>query len=732
MPYGSHGMSGIDENGPYSNSAPEFDEDDFDLGQMLGVLIEGRWLIIGITLAAFSVGILYNFLATPIYEADGLLQVELKKSGIGTLDANALFEADTSINTEIEILVSRMVLGAVVDKLKLDISATPNYMPVIGAALARRTYVDERNAIKVDSLDVPEYLIGWPLALVAESANSYRLTSPDGDLSLNGLVGETASASYFDEPVSIFVSELRANKGDTFEIERLSRLYAIENLKGSLSIRERGYGSGILEISLEGTDPEKVSQQVNEIANVYVRKNVERKSAEAEKTLEFLDAQLPFVKQDMEAAEVAMNTYRLEKGSVDLPLETQAILEVIVSVEGERNKLRQERDKLTQSFTPAHPTVIALDKQIERQSSELAELNNQIRELPNTQQKVLRLIRDVAVNTELYTALLNTAQELRVVKAGTVGNVRVVDAAVPRYSPVKPRKLLVLLASLVLGGIIAVATAITRKALTGGVADPDVIEKRVNIPVYATIAHSKRQIRLYKDLQSNNANHAILAVDSPNDVTIESLRNLRTAMHFGMAYAVKNNCIMITGPTPAVGKSFVSVNLAAVLTSNDKKVLVIDGDMRRGHIHKYLGIEKENGLADLIGGEIEIDQALHETTIKGLTIMPAGKVPPDPSELLQHRRFAECLNELKPGFDHIVIDSPPILAVTDATIIGQLVGATMMVLKSGAHPMREIELSVKRLHQAGVKLNGLLVNDISIRSKHYGAGKFSYQYSSTD
>ena len=725
-------MSGIDENGPYSNSAPEFDEDGLDLGQMLSVLIESRWLIIGITLAAFSVGILYNFLATPVYEADGLLQVELKKSGIGTLDANALFEDDTSINTEIEILLSRMVLGAVVDKLKLDISATPDYLPVIGAALARRAYEDERNAIQVDTLDVPEYLIGWPLQLVAESADSYRLTSPDGDLSLNGLVGEAASASYYGEPVSIFVSELRANKGDTFEIERLSRLYAIESLKGSLSIQERGYGSGILEISLEGTDPEKVSQQVNEIANVYVRKNVERKSAEAEKTLEFLDAQLPFVKQDMEAAEVAMNTYRLEKGSVDLPLETQAILEVIVSVEGERNKLKQERDKVTQSFTPAHPTVIALDKQIERQNIELAELNNQIRDLPNTQQRVLRLVRDVAVNTELYTALLNTAQELRVVKAGTVGNVRVVDAAVPRYNPVKPRKLLVLLASLVLGGVIAVATAITRKALTGGVADPDVIEKRVNIPVYATIAHSKRQSRLYKDLQSKNANHAILAVDSPNDVTIESLRNLRTAMHFGMAYAVKNNCIMITGPSPSVGKSFVSVNLAAVLTSNDKKVLLIDGDMRRGHIHKYLGIERENGLADLIAGEIEIEQALHQTTVKGLTIMPAGKVPADPSELLQHRRFAECLNELKPGFDHIVIDSPPILAVTDATIIGQLVGATMMVLKSGAHPMREIQLSVKRLHQAGVKLNGLLVNDISIRSKHYGAGQFSYQYSSTE
>ncbi len=725
-------MTANTENDPFHSSSPEFDEDDFDLSHFLGGLIENKWLIISITLAAFSLGVVYTFLATPVYRADGLLRIEENKPAVGTLDVNALFERNTSVNAEIEMLLSRSVLGAVVDKLKLDISAAPDYMPIIGAALARRAYEDERNAIQVDTLDVPEYLIGWPLNLIVESDDSYQVTTQDGDLVLNGIVGELARADYYGEPVSVFVSELYANTGDTFHIERLPRLYAIENLQYSLRIRERGVDSGILEISVEGTDPEKVSQQVNEIANVYVRQNVESKSAEAEKTLAFLDGQLPSIKQAMEAAEVTMNEYRLEKGSVDLPLETQAILETIVSVEGELNDLMRERDKVTQSFTPAHPVVIALDKQIERQNIELGELNGRVRSLPSTQQEVLRLVRDVAVTTELYTILLNTAQELRVAKAGTVGNVRIVDAAVPRYSPVKPRGLLVLVASLMLGAFIAVAVTITRRALSNGVEDPDAIEKRVGIPLYATIAHSKRQDSLYKDLQSNDAYHAILAIDSPNDVAIESLRNLRTAMHFGIAYAVENNCIMITGPSPSVGKSFVSVNLATVLTSNNKKVLLIDGDMRRGHLHKYLGVKRDSGLSDYICGEIELDQALHQTPVEGLTLMPTGKILPDPSELLEHEQFAECLNELKPNFDHIIIDSPPVLAVTDAMIIGQLVGATMMVLKSGAHPMREIELSVKRLHQAGVKLNGLVLNGISIRSKHYGIGNYSYQNSHAD
>ena len=259
------------------------------------------------------------------------------------------------------------------------------------------------------------------------------------------------------------------------------------------------------------------------------------------------------------------------------------------------------------------------------------------------------------------------------------------------------------------------------------VEDPDLIEKHINIPVYATIAHSKNQERLYKKLQSKDAKRAILAVYDPDDIAIESLRSLRTALHFG-TLDVKNNCILIAGPSPTVGKTFVSVNLAAVLTSNDKKVLLIDGDMRRGHLHQYLGIKRENGLSDFISGEIPIGQAMHQTTINGLTLIPTGTIPPNPSELLLHNRFVNCINVLTPRFDHIIIDSPPILAVTDATIIGQMAGATLMVVKAGAHPMREIEESVKRLRQAGVNLRGVLFNDMDVSNRRYGAGKYSYQY----
>ena len=704
------------------------DDEEINLGELLGVLIENRWLIATITFLALVIGVYKAYTAVPVYRADGLLQVEEKSPGLSNLDVTAMLEDYTPVNAEIEILRSRSVLGVVVDNLKLDISAYPEFSTEIAAAIARRAPANERPRIKVDTLELPDSMRGQSMRLVATGGGKYDVFDDTETLILTGRVGEVATLVLSEgERLTLFVSELQGEIDQAYWVQRSPRLSAIRSLQGSLSVEEKGEWSGILEISVSGADPARIQEQVNEIANVYVRQNVDRRSAEAQKTLEFLDEQLPIVRQNMEAAELALNAYRLEKGSIDLPLETQTVLQTIVSVEAQVNQLRGEREKVTLAFTPAHPTVIALDRQISQLSAELADLNSQVRELPSTQQEVLRLIRDVEVNTALYTSLLDTAQELRVVKAGTVGNVRVIDYAVKPSSPTAPNRSRIVALAVLLGGFIGVALAFARKALKAGVEDADLIERHLNLPVYATIPHSNRQDRLFKDLKSKKAKRAILATDLPGDAAIESLRNLKTALHFGMM-DVKNNCIMIAGPSPSVGKSFVSVNLATVLASNDSKVLLVDGDLRRGHLHEYLGLTRENGLSEFISGDIPIGDVLQQTAVPGLTLIPTGVLPPNPAELLLHKRFSNCLSALAPRYDHIIIDSPPILAVTDAAIIGQMVGGALMVLKAGAHPMREIEQAVKRLQQANVNLRGILFNDISASSQRYGAGRYNYQY----
>lgn len=710
-----------------ANTGQDFGDEGIDLGELLGVLLENRWLIAGITTVILILGTYNAFVAMPVYQADGLLQVEENTSGLGGLEVSELFAGDTSVAAEMEILRSRSVLGAVVDNLKLYVQAEPEYAPFIGAALAQRAPASERPRIKVEELEVPASISPKSFKLVALGANKYELFDAE-DLSLGtGTVGETLSVPMPDgESISILVSDLNGEEGQEYSAWRTSRSNAIASLQNSLVVSEQGEWSGILAIKLNGADPKSIQRQLNEIADVYVGKSVERRSAEVQQTLNFLDQQLPDVRASVDAAELALNAYRLEKGSIDLTLETQSILQTIVGIEAHINELQQEREKVTLAFTPAHPTIIALDRQIETLKSDLDELSEQVRDLPTTQQELLRLIRDVEANTTLYTSLLTTAQELNVAKAGTVGNVRIIDYSELPSKPISPNRRRMLMLSLLLGGFLGVAAAFARQALKSGVEDPDLIEKRVKIPVYATIAHSKRQDEIYGDLLTNGNGQVLLASDSPDDLAIESLRNLQTALHFGTMDA-KNNCIMIAGPSPGVGKSFISANLAAVLTNNGKRVLLIDGDMRQGHLHKFLGLEKDNGLSDLIGRELAIENVLHATPISGLTLMPTGNLPPNPAELLFHKRFNECLSELIPQYDHIIIDSPPILAATDAAIIGQVAGATLMVLKSGVHPMREIEQSVMRLQRAGVNLRGLVINDVR-QSHRYGAAKYSYQY----
>lgn len=733
-----------DIDGTLLTGVQDAPEEEINLGDYLAVIAESKWLIAFITLLVLMLGAAYAFMARPIFSVDALLQVEDKGNSLGPLNAvAAVFEGETPVNAEIEILRSRLVIGRAVDALRLYTVAEPRYFPVLGRAVARyrdaatgpvepwlgrEDYAWGGESIQVETFQVPDAVLSKPFTLVAGEAGRYRLLGPSGQPVLEGRVGEPVKAGNDQAYYELFVSDLVARPGTRFRLVRNARLATVESVQRELRVSEKGKQSGVLQIGLQGPDPVRVAEVVNTIANLYLRQNVERKSAEAEQTLAFLEEQLPLLKERLESAEAALNAYRLEQGSVDMPKETQVILEKVVEVDSQLTGLKQKREELRQHFTPAHPTIVALDAQIARLAQDLDELSVRVKDLPDTQQELLRLSRDVEVNTQLYTSLLNSAQELRVAKAGTLGNVRIVDYAVPPLEPVKPKKPLVLAVSMVLGLFLGIVAAFVRRALRSGVEDPDLLEKQMGIPVYASIPHSKQQEKLGRRLRSRKDQPAVLAIQDPEDLAIESLRSLRTTLHFAMMEA-KNNVIMVTGPSPSVGKSFISVNLGVVLASAGRRVLLMDADLRKGYLNQYLGLGREQGLSDLISGTVDLNQAIHSTSVENLDIITTGAIPPNPSELLLHERFAVTVGQLSRDYDHVLIDSPPVLAVTDAAIIGRMTGAALMVVKAGAHPLREIEQSIKRLKQAGVNLRGILFNDVDISSRTHGYGKYVYQYS---
>ncbi len=732
------------------NYLPSQDDDEIDLGELFAILVDNKWLIAFITVVVLIIGTAKALIDKPVYKVDAMLQVEENSPSLGALDAVAdLMESQVPVEAEIELIKSRLILRAAVKSLNLEIIAKPKYFPVIGNAIARRFqqhnegdevssplfgqpgYAWGGESIQVETFTVPPNWIGEKLILIAGKQGHFRLMYED-ELVLEGEVGKLASKQLEDkqQSVTLFVSQLKSRPDTKFILIRQSENEAIDLLKENITVTEKGKKTGILELTMESTNPDSALQTLNEIANIYVRQNVEQKSAEAQKTLEFLEKQLPQLKQQLEAATTALNDYRTRHGSIDLELETQGVLKGVVEIQTQITLLQQKRDELRQKFTESHPSVVAVDKQIARLQGQMSSNDDKIEVLPETQQVILRLARDVQVNTELYTTLLNNAQTLRVSKAGTVGNVRIIDYAVLPAEPIKPKKALIVAVSLVLGLILGIALAFIRKSLHRGVADPDLIEKQLNIPVYATIPHSAQQLKINAKFRKNQQSNelSILALQNNEDLAIESLRSLRTTLHFAFLEA-QNNIIMITGPSPGVGKSFVSINLATVLADAGKKILLIDGDLRKGLIHQSLGVSREQGLSEFISNTISLDAAIHKIPIANFDFIATGAIPPNPSELLLHERFGIFLENISKHYDHVIIDSPPILAVTDAAIIGRMASATLMVIRAGQHPMRELEQSTKRLLQAGVDIKGIVFNDVPESSSRYGYGKYVYQYS---
>ncbi|MCK5829558.1 MAG: polysaccharide biosynthesis tyrosine autokinase [Methylococcales bacterium] len=723
-----------------------------DVRELLGVLLDNKWLIITVVIIAVIIGLAKALLSTPIYKADAMLQVEESSQPLGALEPmEALLGAKVPIEAEISILKSRKVLGAAVKSLNMEITAEAKYFPVLGQAVARSFQLRNKDKIssplfgysenawggeeiKIETFNVPFDWIGKPFILIAGKKGLYKVFDENNQFVADGRVGYQVSKKIKgkDTEFRLFVSLLKARPDTSFIVSRRSHMDAIEEINENFTVSEKGKGTGIISITLESESPDLAMKILNEIANIYVRLNVEQKSAEAQNTLEFLDKQLPMIKNQLDAATTALNEYRLQKGSVDLKIETQGILEGVVQKRTEMTLLQQKRDELRRSFTSSHPSVVAIDKQINRLDVQMRKDSKAITELPETQQVILRLSRDVQVNSELYTTLLNHLQTIKVAKAGTVGDVRIIDHAVEPKLPIKPIKPLIVVVSFILGVLLGVAIAFIRKAMRRGIEDPDIIERHLNIPVYATVPHSSFQKKSNK-LQSKNKqftnSFSILAIDNNEDLAIESLRSLRTTLHFAFLEA-KNNIIMITGPSPGIGKTFISTNLAFVLASSDKKILLIDADLRKGFINKSLGVERENGLSGLITQKIKTADAIRtiETPEGSIDFIPTGDLPPNPSELLLHERFASLLEGFSKEYDQIIIDSPPVLAVTDACIIGRLASATLMVIKSGEHTLRELEQSAKRLKQNNVEVKGIVFNDVTLGTSGYSNYIYQYDY----
>ncbi|WP_180049555.1 polysaccharide biosynthesis tyrosine autokinase [Acinetobacter sp. YH12144] len=713
-------------------------EDTIDLKELFFSLI-AQWKLIALCVILSLVCALLYLRATPdTYAVNALVQVEESKGASAALlgDLSNMIDQKQPAQAEIEILKSRLVLGTVIQNLHLDlkISGTENSFTdrLISAHKYATEYKnksvvfkDNEKSFEIRQFNIPALYrdkdLGLQLqenkfSLIDLQAEQTILTAP-----LNQKNSLRTAEGLWE--ISIYSKD---QLKDDYLIQKQSLPAAVDSILANYSVAEKGKMTGVLGLNYQGQDKEHITQVLNAILAAYSHQNIERRSAESAQTLKFLDEQLPELKQQLDVAEREFNKFRQEFNTVDVTKESELYLTQSVTLETQKAELEQKVAEASAKYTSEHPVMQQMNAQLGAINSKIGELNTTLKKLPDLQRRYLQLYREVEVKQQLYTALLNSYQQLRIAKAGEIGNVRIVDTAVEPIEPIAPKKLQILILSIFLGGFLGTLLALFRNMLRSGIKDSSEIENNLDLPVYATVPRSPVQESRIKLLKKKKT-IPVLAVKNSDDIAIESLRSMRTAIHFALTSA-KNNLIMISGPAPEVGKSFISTNLATILAQSDKRVLIVDADLRRGYLNKYFNHDNQPGLSEYLNGQRDLDSIIKTTEIPNLSVITRGKSPSNPSELLSSGKFKEFLELISPMFDHVIIDTPPVLAVTDGIIISQYAGVNLVIARYAKTQLKELELTVNRFEQVGVKVNGIILNDIQRSSAGYGYG-YGYNYS---
>ncbi len=776
-------------------------DDDEVMRDLVRMVVEQIWWVLGIAATVLLAAVLYAHNATRIYQADAMLQIDSSPQSAGSVSIGQLTPAGGNAmrtDSEIEIIKSRSVVEPVVEQFKLNFGAGAKIMPYLGrfshffaraghpmpAWFGMRSYAWGGELFAVDSINVPKSLEGVQLTLRALGNGRYKLFDPAGTLLLTGEAGKTAEGS----GVSLLVTQLVARPETEFFVTRANELDAVMGLAGGLNVQERGHDTGIVQLSFMGVDPKAITAITNAVAQSYLRQRTERAQEEASKMLDFLNSELPRLREDVQRSEKALSEYQARAGTFQPTQEASTYLAGGLDYEKQIAQLRIARAQLLQRFTVDSPEIQTIDAQLAAMSTERARFEDHFKTLPASEREAMSLQRDAKVAADIYVALLNKTQELSITKAGTVGNVHIIDAALVPSIPVAPKSGLIISAGALLGVLAGIGFAFCRHMFIAGMSDPEAIERRFQLPIFGTIALSAEQSRsdlliaeakraqlgapptpgvmrvlpsgitklirprnarlsatperMHRSTQTEHTSNDMLPIPAPYaptrpllakthpfDASVEGLRGLRATLQFGLV-DTPNRIIAFTSPTPSDGKSFLCANLAALFAESGRRVVLIDADLRRGRLAQYFGSSPQGGLTELLTGQVDFDVAARTTGVSGLHFIAAGAYPPNPSEILTSSRFADVLQRFSEQFDLVIVDTPPLLAVADSAIVANVAGATVLVMRAGAHTERDIAASLKKLQRARAHVIGGVVNGVQMK-RGGRAGHYDYAYAYT-
>lgn len=679
---------------------------------IVGLIVDYRWIIIGITALFTIAGLLYSLWVNATYSAEAMVKIERKNADLLSSSLQYARLTAPAADTEVHIIKSRQVIGKTVRDLSLDIDVQPRYSTFVQRVRAQLTG-EKRPQIGVTHLKLPPDWSSPQLTLEIADARHFKLLKKNKLL----LLGQTGK-SIAQDGLEINVAWISANPGTRFTLTKLTTIGVIKRMLKQLYVADMGKDSGVLSLKYLDEDPIMAQAILAQIVDNYLQQDIDRKTAYAEKSAQFLQRQLPKIKQRLTEAESKLNQFRQVNASVDVPLEARVALESAADIQSQLNQITFKEAEISQLFTQHHPTYYALVEKRKVLEKELAQLQRKIAQIPLTEQEIARLTRDVESGRQIYMQLLTRQQELNIARASTISDISIIDKAEANPQPVAPKQGWIVMVALIGGFLFAVSTVMLRALFHDGIEGAEQLE-RLGLSVYATVPLSQWQrhrdsVLLGNKRQKRRSSSAVvpLVVDNPSDLVAESLRGFRTSLHFTMMNDAPNNVVMLTGASPRIGKTFISANLAALIAQSGQRILLIDGDLRSGYIHTLFSLESKVGLTDVLTGKVAVDDNIVQHAAWGLHVITRGQPHPSPAELLMNARMPAFMAWAASQYDLVIIDTPPILAVTDASIIGKYAGTSFMVVRYATNNVKEVDVSIKRFAQNGINIKGCILNAV--------------------
>jgi len=776
-------------NTSQNNSSNEDYNKDFK--RLLGAFSKNKFLTFLIVALSVLVGLVYTYFSQPVYETYSTIEVSNAKLDMNMMmSREGLSEDVTLIDTQVEIIKSRNLIEQAANKVgyQTHYFAFSNYKE---NELYRDNPL-EISELKVKSANfygtkfIIEVIDDNRYKLYTKTDGIVTMLKKTVASSIGkreSAVVYSAQHTFSDRIDTPEFSLVIKKKGD-FEHSKyafyvLDKDSTINTISRNLSVFPIAKNGSIIKMIYQDNVAHRAKDVLDSLVDIYLSQSVTKKSSQASQALTFVDEQLKEVSKKLQESAIKLENYKEENNLINIETESDITLRqlsdykaqlsdikiqesafqslyeefkrgnygavsslakeypVLETLLSDFQKVKSEKITLLGSYTEAHPEVekslekiedikMALESSIESINDALREKKRSLEDtlytketillkLPEKERELADLTRTYEVNQKTYQFLLEKQAEMSINKASTVSSNRVLDRAIVEKKPIKPNKGMVLGASALLGFIVAMLLALLRDFMDNKIKTRDDLAHITRIPFYGVIPHVKSSEKMF-------------ILEDQQSVASEALRLIRTNLEF-ISTDKKGKVIVVSSTVPGEGKTTTATNLAGVFGMSDKKCIVISLDMRRPMLHRVFALTNKVGMSTVLSKNSELKDVIWEhKKIENLDIITSGPIPPNPSELMQSGKLSDLIDELREAYDYIIIDAPPMGAITDAILLMKIADISLVVFRSEFSEKEFVKSLEDVVSSYKIDNVGLVLNDVKPKNMSQSFFKYSYTY----